>query len=134
MIYALDSNAIIEIINKNATVSTHRNNALNQGAGFVIPSVVDYEIWRGFHCRPAPTKEKIYLSICDDCSIIEMTAEIWKRSARIYADLRSKGRTVDDPDIFIAATCIENGYTLVTHNTKHFEGISDLLIEDWQEA
>jgi len=38
---------------------------------------------------------------------------------------------VDYADIIIAACCMENGYTLVTHNTKHFIDISGLLMDDW---
>lgn len=134
MIYALDSNVIIEMLNNNDVVCNHRDNTLKQGNDFVIPIVTDYEIWRGFYHRPVAAKEKSYLTFCKNFPVSKMTDNAWKLSARIYADLRSKGRTVDDSDIFIAATCLENGYTLVTHNTKHFDGISDLLIEDWQDA
>jgi predicted nucleic acid-binding protein len=132
MIYALDSNVIIEILNNNDTVCSHRDNALKQGGDLIIPVVTDYEIWRGFYHRPTPKKEKSYVSFCGLFPISKMNDKIWKRSARIYADLRSKGRTVDDSDIFIAAMCLENNYTLVTHNTKHFDGISDLQVADWQ--
>jgi len=61
-----------------------------------------------------------------------MNDEIWNLSARIYADLRSRGHTIDDFDILIAAMCIEKEYTLITHNTKHFENIKELMLEDWQ--
>jgi len=29
--------------------------------------------------------------------------------------------------------CKHVSYTFVTHNTKHFQGIKDLSIEDWAE-
>jgi predicted nucleic acid-binding protein len=132
MIYALDSNVIIEILKGNKTVCARRDNALAQNGDLVIPIVADYEIWRGFYYRSAPSKEKMYLAICGDCDIIKMTDGIWKRGARIYAYLRGKGLKIDDFDILIAAMCIENNYTLVTHNIRHFEGIDDLLTEDWQ--
>jgi predicted nucleic acid-binding protein len=134
MTYALDTNVIIEILKKNKVVLNNRNNALKHGGNIVIPVITDYEIWRGFYYRPAPAKERVYTSFCDLFSICKMTDEIWKCGARIYADLRSKGRTVDDFDILIAAMCIENGFTLVTHNTKHFNGIDDLLCVDWQNT
>jgi predicted nucleic acid-binding protein len=31
----------------------------------------------------------------------------------------------------IAATAITYGATLVTHNTRHYENIPDLILEDW---
>jgi tRNA(fMet)-specific endonuclease VapC len=38
---------------------------------------------------------------------------------------------VDDFDILIGATAIVHGLTLVTNNTRHFENISGLALEDW---
>ena len=62
---------------------------------------------------------------------MEVDTAIWKRAASIWATLRKMGKTVGDADIIIAACCMENGYTLVTHNTKHFIDISGLLMDDW---
>jgi len=31
----------------------------------------------------------------------------------------------------IAASCIAHNYTLVPNNTRHFEKIAELKIEDW---
>jgi tRNA(fMet)-specific endonuclease VapC len=132
MIYALDTNVVIEILNRNITVCKRRDVALERGNDLIIPVVTDYEIWRGFYYRPASAKQKAYVSLCDLFPVCQMTSQIWKRSTLIYADLRSKGRTVDDADIFIAAMCIEKDYTLVTHNTRHYDGVDGLVIEDWQ--
>jgi predicted nucleic acid-binding protein len=34
-------------------------------------------------------------------------------------------------DLLIAATALVYDLTLVTHNTRHFQGIPDLRLEDW---
>jgi predicted nucleic acid-binding protein len=34
-------------------------------------------------------------------------------------------------DILVAAQAVTRGYTLVTNNVKHFEGIDGLVIENW---
>ncbi len=62
-----------------------------------------------------------------------MSAEVWELAAVLYADLRRAGRTVDDADLLIAAFCVEGGYTLVTSNTRHFEGIDGLQLVNWAE-
>jgi len=46
--------------------------------------------------------------------------------------LRKEGNTIDLMDLLIASVAIHNEYTLVTHNTKHFERLASLAIEDWQ--
>ena len=34
-------------------------------------------------------------------------------------------------DLFIAATALVHGLTLVTHNARHFQNVPDLTLEDW---
>jgi len=60
-----------------------------------------------------------------------MTPTMWVKAAHIYADLRKMGFTVSDDDIFIAAFCLLNEYTLVTRNTKDFENITGLQQVNW---
>jgi len=43
-------------------------------------------------------------------------------------DLKSRGRSVDTNDIFIAATALINNINLCTLNTKHFESIENLKL------
>jgi tRNA(fMet)-specific endonuclease VapC len=42
-----------------------------------------------------------------------------------------KNLTIDDADIFIAGYCIQKDYILITNNTKHFENIKNLKIDNW---
>ena len=48
---------------------------------------------------------------------------------RLY--LRQKGRPTGEIDALIAAVAIASDAVLVTHNTKHFEHIQHLRLEDW---
>jgi len=45
--------------------------------------------------------------------------------------LRDKGRSVPDADLFIAATAMTHDAVLVTHNTRDFDNIEGLQLEDW---
>ena len=54
--------------------------------------------------------------------------------ARIRAGLETAGARLENMDLLIAATAIEKGYTLVTHNARHFSRIPGLKIEDWTES
>ena len=55
-----------------------------------------------------------------------MAAEIWKKAIEIYVILKARGRIIGDGDVFIAAFCIVNGYTLITNNTQHYNNIPEL--------
>ena len=52
-------------------------------------------------------------------------------SGRIRAGLAKTGTPIGPYDIQIAAQGISRGLTVVTHNTKEFERIPDLKLEDW---
>lgn len=51
--------------------------------------------------------------------------------ARQKAQLVRIGRRVDDLDIFIGATSIVRGLTLVTRNTKDFINMAGITVENW---
>jgi len=38
---------------------------------------------------------------------------------------------IEDADLLIAAQSLNRGYTLVTNNLKHFEGIDGLKLINW---
>ena len=50
---------------------------------------------------------------------------------RLKASLRRNGTPVGDFDTQIAAHALAEDLILVTHNTRHFERIPDLKLEDW---
>jgi tRNA(fMet)-specific endonuclease VapC len=47
------------------------------------------------------------------------------------ARLKKEGRLVDDFDLLIGSSAIANDLTLVTNNTKHFERLKDIKLENW---
>ena len=63
--------------------------------------------------------------------LIDITSDIMEIFGEIKAYIQKIGKPVDDMDLLISATAISNGMTLVTHNTKHFENIPNLKLEDW---
>lgn len=61
--------------------------------------------------------------------------EFGERAAEIYSSekacLRHQGNLIDDMDLMIAAICLAESKTLVTNNTKHFQRIRGLNLENW---
>ena len=49
----------------------------------------------------------------------------------IKAKLQRQGRPIGELDTQIAAHALAKGLILVTHNTRHFERIAGLQLEDW---
>lgn len=62
----------------------------------------------------------------------ELNIGIMELFADIKANMYSKAMRIEDLDLFIAATAIYKGLTLVTNNTKHFKNIPLLKLENWK--
>jgi predicted nucleic acid-binding protein len=134
MKYALDTNIIIRLLRDEPAVCHKFDYAVEHGYEIVIPALVHYEMKRGFLIMSAPKKEASYKVLLEQCPVVEMNIASLERGASIYANLYHAKLTVEDMDLLIAAFCLTDGYTLVTHNAKHFNMIENLAIEDWVEA
>jgi tRNA(fMet)-specific endonuclease VapC len=51
---------------------------------------------------------------------------------RIRARLAKAGTPIGPYDLQIAAVAMVNGLTLVSHNTRAFERVTGLQLEDWE--
>ena len=47
------------------------------------------------------------------------------------ARLQKSGKIIDDFDLLIAATAVSFDLVMVTNNTRHFNRIKDIKLEDW---
>jgi tRNA(fMet)-specific endonuclease VapC len=76
-----------------------------------------------------------------NCSIVYRIAEIFpivgitRATIEAFTELKvvldERGERIEDFDLLIAATALSLNYTLVTNNTKHFQRIGGLQIENW---
>ena len=131
MIYALDTNIVVHYLREDENVRHNFKNAVMLENEIVLPRPVDYELRRGFRVYPAPKKQALYEVLTEQCVAASMGENSWKQAERIWEELYNKRLTVGELDILIAAVCLVHGYTLVTNNTKDFENIEGLRLEDW---
>ena len=52
-------------------------------------------------------------------------------AARVRVALEKDGKPIGPMDLLIAATALEQGAVLVTHDVKEFSRIRGLRVEDW---
>ena len=60
--------------------------------------------------------------------VIPYDHEIARCYGRLVAERKRNGRPIDPNDAWIAACTLRHGVPLVTHNDRHFEGISELIV------
>jgi len=54
-------------------------------------------------------------------------------AGRIRSELAASGTPIGPSDLLIAAIAVVNNLTLVTHNTREFGRVSELVIDDWEQ-
>ncbi len=97
-----------------------------------IPSVVLYELEYGIAKSNSPEKRQAQLN--EFCSVVEVLPFNNKEahcSALIRASLEKKGTPIGPYDLLIAGTAVANHGILVTNNTKEFDRVPDLKLENW---
>lgn len=97
-----------------------------------IPSVVVYELEYGIAKSTSPKKRQKQLeeliSLVNVLPFNELEA---KKSADIRAKLEKQGTPIGPYDTLIAGTALAVNGILVTNNTKEFERVKHLKLENW---
>ena len=99
---------------------------------FYISEITVVELRFGAENSDNPSKShKAVDGFLNGLSIIPIFGCI-KRYAKEKVRLRKLGKPMNDEfDLLIGVTSVENKLTLVTDNTKHFENISGIKLENW---
>ena len=132
MTYFFDTNIISYLLNGNESVLKKWEALAQADADFSIPGIAYYEIKRGLLASGATTKLARFLAFANKFGITELTTSTLDIAAQIYANLSAKGQIIEDADIFIGATALENDAILVTNNEKHLGRIDGLKLEVWK--
>lgn len=125
----LDTNIVIAFLSGNQAVADQLKSHLSEVA---ISSLVLAELLYGARAsaRMSENIERLnqFLQIVDLVDFDQASAEAY---SRIRLSLRQKGLPAGEMDMLIAAVALANDAVIVTHNTKHFENIEGLALEDW---
>jgi predicted nucleic acid-binding protein len=128
--FVLDTNIVSYYLKGNKIVIDNIADALANDAAIEIAPIAYYEIKRGLLSVGATKKLEKFEKLCILFHVGGMDTEMLDIATDIYMSLRKKGRLTEDADILIAAYCKQGAYTLVTHNTRHFDEM-DIDMVDW---
>jgi tRNA(fMet)-specific endonuclease VapC len=132
--YMLDTNACIGIINGDPPSLRERLLQVEPGA-IAISQIVRYELEFGVCNSRRQQKNRAnlthflkYVRVMDwsDGQSIEV--------AQVRCELARKGQPIGHYDTLIAAHARSLDAILVTHNTREFERVAGLQLEDWITA
>ena len=127
----LDSNTVNYILRSREPVLSTFETRIRANAIFFVSDVVDYELRRYLELKRATRKFELYEQLTELWIPIGLGTVGWRRAARMWAELHRSGRSIEDRDLLIAVTALQARATLVTSNTRHFEVVPDLTLENW---
>ena len=128
--YLLDTNTLIYFFKGIGNVS--QNLLSKSPKDIAIPAIALYELQVGIKKSVNPQKRKKQLNtLVSRVTISSFGAKEAETADTIRANLESKGTPIGPYDILIAGIAISSKSTLVTHNTKEFKRVKNLIVEDW---
>jgi tRNA(fMet)-specific endonuclease VapC len=105
----------------------------NSGNLIAVAPVAYYETIRGFDSFLITKRNRRFQSFYKSIYAPQYPdRKIMDTSRDIYHRLKSRGLSLDDNDIYIAAWSVVCGAVLVTSNERHFTYIDDLKTENWR--
>jgi tRNA(fMet)-specific endonuclease VapC len=131
MLYMLDTNICSYIIRDNPKRVFEKLKEVEQEHTIALSSIVVSELLYGASKKGSIKLIKVVNMFVEQFSIYDYD----KISAKSYADIRTtlenKGKVIGVHDMFIAAHALSLGATIVTNNTKEFERIEGLELDNW---
>ncbi|MCA9972986.1 MAG: type II toxin-antitoxin system VapC family toxin [Anaerolineales bacterium] len=132
MTYLLDTNVCIRYLNGRSNAVVERLQSLTP-TEVAVCAIVKAELFYGAHRSNNPVyslaRQQVFLRPLVSYPFDDKAAF---HAGQIRAELARQGMPIGPNDLLIAATARANGLTLVTHNTREFERIPGLAVEDWE--
>ncbi|MDR1422382.1 MAG: PIN domain-containing protein [Coriobacteriales bacterium] len=129
--YALDANTISYYLRENAGVIEKLSAAIVNGDLVVVAPIAYYEVKRGLVAIGSTKRQAKLEEFCSLFPVGQSDVAVFDKAAEIYKQLKDDKAIIEDADILIAAFCKRYGFTLVTHNVKHFGRVTGLNFVDW---
>ncbi len=131
MNYLLDTNIITAILKRNETINRKFLQVRKQKQSVFTSCISYYEVKRGLISVNATRQLANLRDLCQLANILLLDdLEILETASKIHADLKRRGRPIQDADILIAATAMTKGLILVSDDTDMLR-IQGLAVENW---
>lgn len=127
--YLLDTNICIAFIKGHQSVVDRFE---QERKNCTLPVIVVSELYKGAYCSQRVKENlNVLVRFVSPLSVINLDLAAAQEFGLIQSELRQLGRPTNDMDALIAAIARSRSATLVTNNTRDFENIPKLKLEDW---
>lgn len=128
--YLLDTNIVIYVIKaRPRSVLTHFNRHAEQMA---VSSITVAELYYGVENSSQPTdNRRVVESFLSRLFTLAYDDHAAAHYGEIKATLKKQGQIIGENDLHIAAHARSHGLIIVTNNTREFERVPGLRVENW---
>ena len=131
MRYMLDTNICIYTI-KHKPPKVIQRFLSHDPSELCISSITYAQLMHGVEKSMAAERNRIAITMfLSPISVLNFDTYAAEEYGKIRADLERKGTPIGPMDILIAAHAKAEDLILVTNNTRKFERVEDLEVEDW---
>ena len=130
--YMLDTDACIALI-KNRPEAMRNRLARLSPEEVGISGIVAAELWFGVvHSQKKRQNEAALKDFLDYATLLDWPCEASALYGKIRSGLQKLGKPIGAMDLLIATHALFLDAALVTNNTREFERVPDLKIENWE--
>lgn len=134
MKYMLDTNMCIYAI-KERPISVVQELRKHNSSDVCISSITYAELMHGVEKSEQKNQNRMALALMlSPIKILGFDDKAAEEYGKLRANLEKKGQIIGPLDMLIASHAKSQGLTIVTNNTKEFERVDDLQIEDWSKS
>ncbi len=129
--YLLDTNICIYLIKKHPPEVMQRFLKI-QLQQLHIPTITIFELYYGIQKNNSHRRNLSALeNFISPLTVVDFNLEAAKQAAKIRDTLQKKGTPIGPYDIQIAAIALSLDMVLLTNNTRKFEHVKGLKLENW---
>lgn len=130
--YLLDTNTLIYFFQQTGQVAAHLQRIPAQH--IAIPSVVLFELEYGVLRSTRPQQQRNGIdSVLKIYRVVPMDYPSAQSAAWVKHTLEQRGTPIGGMDTLIAGIALAHNLTVITRNTREFERVQGLRVENWFE-
>ena len=132
--HLLDTSVYCQPLRKKPHASVVARWELLGDASLCVSVLCEAEILQGLEAKSSARLWDRYRNLIEGrLPILDVTVEVARTYAAMAGALIRRRNPRPVVDLHIAATAKASGLVLATLNTRHFEGIEGLAVEDWSK-
>jgi predicted nucleic acid-binding protein len=100
----------------------------------ITASELLHGVHRATHARQRAKRSAFVEGILERFPLLAVDLTTARAHAQMWAELATTGTLIGPHDLWLAATCIAHGLTLVTANLREFRRVPGLQVESWGDS